>query len=218
MQLIWSVKVKPIQKLTLTCSLCLTVFVITITIIRASGLEWQGKLDVLWNVYFQIVAAEVGLILVSMTAFRALFVSRAARKQHSPRLHPSLWTKSKYALKKLLNPIQWTLKHSGNISGSQKYGSTKEDFDGKLPNIPGATITGVRTFIDHEGDTTESRTDLSPHQTQAEANQDDWPLSRHTSISQIHEESTCYNQPKSGEPQINSSLQHKCAHCGQPTS
>ena len=68
---------------------------IIITVTRASGLEWQDKLDVLWEVYFQFVAAKVGLILVAMTAFRALFVSRAARNQESPQKYPSLWAKDK---------------------------------------------------------------------------------------------------------------------------
>lgn len=173
---------------------------ITITIIRASGLEWQDKLDVLWEVYFQIVAAEVGLILVSMTAFRALFVSRAARKQHSPQKDPSLWTKSKFALRKLVSPVLWTLKRSENNNGGQKYGSTEEDFDGRLPSVPGATMTGIRTFIDHEGEKTEWGTDLSPHQTLTEAKQDDCSLSKRTSVSQTHEEGTYHNQPEAGKP------------------
>ncbi len=79
---------------------------IIFTVIRAGGLDWQDKLDVVWEVYFQIVAAEVGLILVSITAFRALFVSRAAREQHSPQKHPSLLGKSKDILRKVLDPSQ----------------------------------------------------------------------------------------------------------------
>ena len=45
-QLIWKVKVRPIQKFALACSLCLTIVVVLFTIIRASGLEWKMNLDV----------------------------------------------------------------------------------------------------------------------------------------------------------------------------
>lgn len=151
-QLIWRVKIELRQKLTLACSLCLTVIVIIFTVTRASGLEWRDKLDVLWEIYFQIVAAEVGLILVAMTAFRALFVSRAARNQHSPQKHPSFWVKSKLALRRLLDPRRWMSKYSKDITGGQEHDTTKDGFDGKLPSIPGATMTGVNTFINHQGE------------------------------------------------------------------
>lgn len=148
-QLIWKVKIKRGQKLTLACSLCLTAVVVVFTITRASGLEWQGKLDVLWEVYFQIVAAEVGLILVSMTAFRALFVSRAAKHQHSPPKALSLWWCGKISLKKLLDPCQWTSKPPRDTHAQPKHASTEDGFD--LPNIPGGTMTGIRTFINDQG-------------------------------------------------------------------
>ena len=142
------------QKFTLACSLCLTAIVIIFTVTRASGLDWQDKLDVLWEVYFQIVAAEVGLILVSMTAFRALFVSRAARNQHSPQKYPSLLVKSKNILRKLLDPRQWMSKHSTAIARGHTHANenTKHGFVGRLPSIPGATMTGINTFINHQGE------------------------------------------------------------------
>ena len=142
------------QKLVLACSLCLTAIVIVFTVTRASGLEWQDKLDVLWEVYFQIVAVEVGLILVSMTAFRALFVSRAARNQHLPQKHPFLLVKSKDVLRKLLVPRQWMSKHSKDMTKGHTHDNkiTKDGFDGRLPSIPGATMTGINTFINHQGE------------------------------------------------------------------
>ena len=142
------------QKFTLACSLCLTVIVIIFTVTRASGLEWQDKLDVLWEVYFQIVAAEVGLILVSMTAFRALFVSRATRNQHSPQKYPSLLVKSKNMLRKLRDPRRWMSKHSKDMTGGHTHDNeiSKDGFNGMLPSIPGAKMTGINTFINHQGE------------------------------------------------------------------
>ena len=124
---------------------------IIFTVTRASGLEWQGKLDVLWEVYFQIVAAEIGLILVSTTAFRALYVSRAARNQQAPQKYPSLLMKSTKILRKVLDPRRWISKQPKDMTRS--YTPNNEiALDGKLPSIPGATMTGINTYIQHHGE------------------------------------------------------------------
>ncbi|KAI4128044.1 MAG: hypothetical protein LQ338_002935 [Usnochroma carphineum] len=163
---------------------------------RASGLEWHDKLDVLWEVYFQIVAAEVGLILVSTTAFRALFVSRTNRKQKSPQQSPSLLGKSMRALKRILEPRRWTSKSSKDVSNGQHQCNAKDGFDGKLPNIPGGRMTGMRTFVNDQemtsqGTTTQGGAELSVIGSYTEASDDTWPLD------------------KNGH-------QHNCSHCGQP--
>lgn len=49
---------------------------IAITTLRIIGLKRHGKLDYIWEIYFTAIAAEIGLTLVAMTAFRALYVSR----------------------------------------------------------------------------------------------------------------------------------------------
>ncbi|KAL8934631.1 MAG: hypothetical protein Q9216_005806 [Gyalolechia sp. 2 TL-2023] len=189
-QLIWQVKLKLIQKFTLACSLCLTVVVIIFTVTRASGLEWQGKLDVLWEVYFQIVAAEAGLILVSMTAFRALFVSRSHRKQQSPPKSPIFLTKSIGTLKRTLNPRRWASKRSKDTSNRPKDNNAQQGFEEKLPNNPGATMSGMRTIVDDQGVTTKGDAELSVIGAYEEANYDNWPLA------------------KDGR-------QSTCSHCGQ---
>ena len=162
-----------IQKLTLACSLCLTVIVIVFTITRASGLEWKGNLDVIWEVFFQIVAAEVGLILVAMTAFRQLFVSRAARNQHLPSKSPSLWLRSMNAMRRLLDPRRWTSGYSKDTSGGRKHSSEKgaNGSDERLPNIPGGTMTGVQTFINNQGSETKSSSESSTYRTVKEIDQ-----------------------------------------------
>ncbi|KAL8730555.1 MAG: hypothetical protein Q9166_004009 [cf. Caloplaca sp. 2 TL-2023] len=152
--------------------------VIIFTVTRASGLEWQGKLDVLWEVYFQIVAAEVGLILVSVTAFRALFVSRNKAKQHSPGKTPSFLTKSYRALKRILDPRQWLTSYSKDIGAGQGHGKAKDDFEGKLPNIPRGTMTGVQTFVNDQGMTTQGDAELSVIASYAEPGYDTWPLAK----------------------------------------
>lgn len=137
------------------------------TVTRASGLEWHGKLDVLWEVYFQIVAAEVGLILVSVSAFRALFVARA-RKQQSPQRGP------------------WASKPSKDVGDEKKEDQAVEGVEGTRPRIHGSTSTGMQTVVeDDQGLTTKGGAELSVIGSY-EANDDIWPLGegrRHSTCS-----------------------------------
>ena len=159
------------------------------TITRASGLEWQGKLDVLWEVYFQIVAAEVGLILVAMTSFRALFVSRTARNHPSPPEYGSFWAKSKSVMRRLLDPRQWSSK---DTSQGQRPSNTEDGLIGDLPGIPAATMTGMQTFINHQGETIVSDGRFSTGSASLEAHQDNWPLSKHASVLVDHEKTVSH--------------------------
>ena len=153
-QLIWKVKIKLMQKATLACSLCLTAIVIIFSVTQTSGLVWRGNLDALWEVYFHILVAEIGLILTSMTAFRALFVSRStSRHQRSPWKTPLFLVKSMKTLRKLLDPRLWSPRQSRE-STLIKNKTTECEFG--LPSIPGGTMTGMRTFIDGQGQIEES--------------------------------------------------------------
>ncbi|KAI4193838.1 MAG: hypothetical protein LQ348_002764 [Seirophora lacunosa] len=131
---------------------------------EASGLEWKGNLDVLWEVYFQIIAAEVGLILVAVTAFRQLFVSRINQNRRAPPKSPPFWTGAVNTMRGLLDPRRWTSSYSGYRNGPQGRGSERKPkgLFGRLPDIPGATMTGVRTFIDEHSSGTEGNRDTSP--------------------------------------------------------
>ena len=211
-QLIWQVKIKLGQKVALAYSLCLTAVIIMITVTRASGLVLQGKIDVVWEVYFQIVPAEVGLILVSMTAFRALFVSRAARKQHLPQKGPSSWVKSRYYLRNLLDPRQWTSKYSKDMAGDQKNGTTKGGFNGEFPSIPGATMTGMNTFINHRGEAVESDIELSTCPASTVGNQDTSPFSKNASHPESREQDTFQSQSNAGRLHNAGPPRHACSH------
>ena len=187
-----------------------------ITVTRASGLVWHGKIDIVWEVYFQIVPAEVGLILVSMTAFRALFVSRAARNQHLPQKGPSSSVKSRYFLSSLLNPRQWTSKHSKDVAGDQKDATTKGRFNGEPPSIPGATMTGMNTFVNHRGEAVESDIEFSTYPASTVGDQDTSPFSKNASHPESREQNTFHSQFKSGRLHNAGTSRHDCSHDSQP--
>ena len=80
-RLIWQIRIKWTQKLALTISLCLTVLLMVLTITRVSGLKYRGNFDVIWETYWLILSAEVGIVLTSVASFRAFFVFRGNRNQ-----------------------------------------------------------------------------------------------------------------------------------------
>lgn len=209
-------KIKLSQKVVLACSLCLTAVLIIFTVIRASGLVWHGKIDVVWEEYFLIVPAEVGLILVSMTAFRAVFVSRAARNQHLPLKGPSSWLKSRYFLRNLLDPRRWMSRYSKDMAEDQKDATTKGVFNEKLPSIPGATMTGINTFINHRGEAVESDTELGTYPATTARNQDTSPFSKNASHLETREQNTFYPQSKSEKLHDAGSSRHAYSHDSLP--
>lgn len=166
------------------------------TITRASGLEWKGNLDVLWEVYFQIIAAEVGLILVAVTAFRQLFVSRINQNRRSPPKSPPFWTAAVNTMRGLLDPRRWTSSYSRDRNGPQGRSSERKPkgLFGRLPDIPGATMTGVRTFIDEQGE----QTGPSVHSSGTEGNRDTSPLvaAEKSAIPQSHQDVIVCDRPK----------------------
>lgn len=216
LQLIWRVRIKLNQKLALACSLCLTVIVVIFTVTRASGLEWQDKLDVLWEVYFQIVAAEIGLILVAMTSFRALFVSRTARNKLSPEKHTSFWAEGKLALRRLLDPRRWRSKHTEDMTRGQEPGNPNFGFDGKLPSIPGATMTGINTFINHQGEAAKSEIEFSTYPAFMKDNKDTLPSPKHSSISRSHGPEASHDQSEPESLEVAGPLKLARPHCSQP--
>lgn len=122
--LIWQIRVHWTQKLALAFSLCLTLIMVIITAMRIVGLRWRGKLDSVWETYFIVVAAEVGMVLVAVSAFRAFYISRSrSRREQSSNAqsHSKWYGRSKEALVKAVSGF--TGKEMSYGSGSQ--GSTR---------------------------------------------------------------------------------------------
>jgi hypothetical protein len=54
---------------------------IILSILRIIGMKYQGKLDTIWENFFVVLAAEVGLTLVATTSFRVLFVTKMKERR-----------------------------------------------------------------------------------------------------------------------------------------
>ena len=93
-------------------------------------------IDIRWGDFWGYIEAAVGVIVVSITAFRSLLGTKSLQRQQQ-RLPP-------YTRRKIFMPWKTT--------------STEEsDIDPRsLPAIPGPTLTGMRTFINGQGDSRSS--------------------------------------------------------------
>ena len=119
--LLWRVRISLRQKLSLGALMSLSVFMVIISIIKVSAGDFiNGQVDSTWALFWLQVEAEVAVIVVSVTAFRALFVPGPPNPANSPYQRPSPYFKP------------W---------------NRKVDPHYELPSMPSATFTGVRSFI-----------------------------------------------------------------------
>ena len=189
-RLIYGIKIRWTQKIALSCSLCLTILTIGVTITRISGIH-TGRtvksIDSVWETYWQFIAANLALILTTATAFRTFFVSKVKndRAFRSPSETQAKWyTRAKYHILSLFTSKTWRSKRSSD----RQEADNKHDFPMQLPrHIPRGTITGIQTFIDKQGKTG-TRNSQVMHSMMREENDDAWPLSvadRHSYVSDL---------------------------------
>lgn len=104
----------------------------------------MGKVDSVWEIYWQFMAAALGLTMTAVTAFRSLFVSHPnGRTQGSASVVLQLYEWSKGAMRRTLTLRTW-------LSKSTKDSNTlmaSEEGNIELGGIERGTITGLRSFI-----------------------------------------------------------------------
>lgn len=146
-----------------------------ITITRMSGIKTGGKVDQVWESYFLILAAEVGIILTAVTAFRAFFVSRHKRDNDGakqPLGDSTQWySQNKHLLKRVFNRSKSRVQ-----STSEGYEANEDGHFPmrNLPDFPRAHMTGVRTFINGRGNMTNPSRIMESQAIQGD--EDTWPL------------------------------------------
>ena len=73
--LLWRVQMKTRQKLGWATFLCLSICMIVVAIIRVSGLYYHGTIDNTWIFLWQQVESCVAVTMLSLTAFRSVFIA-----------------------------------------------------------------------------------------------------------------------------------------------
>lgn len=175
-RLIWKAQIRWTQKAALAMSLCLTVVMIVVTIIRVSGVLLGDIVDDVWESYWLILSAEVGIIMTAVTAFRTFFVARSKRQRgQSPGERTHWYDRSKRLLHRTFSPSRWRFKSGEQSSiGHEAEQNNQHVFMEALPNLPRAHMTGVRTFIDAHGRTMNDSRIMQSQMTQGD--DEIWPL------------------------------------------
>lgn len=154
---------------------------VLVTITRIAGIEVGGQIDQVWETYFLTVASQVGIILASVSTFRAFSVSRhqtdVKRAKGSSENQGHWYSLNRRLLKRVSTPSLWRLKAKGQSTpkeiGKDAYGQVAMR---SLPEIPRAQMTGVRTFINGCREWTDSSNIMESLTVQDD--DDDWPLRR----------------------------------------
>lgn len=74
--LLWNVRIKPRQKLGIGAFLCLSIVMIILSIIKIAFIRTSvDSFDLVWQIFWQQVQASAAVLMVSMNAFRSIFVS-----------------------------------------------------------------------------------------------------------------------------------------------
>lgn len=145
--IIWKVRVSLKQRVALALSLCLSFVMIIVTVVRVSGIVITSaqSIDVLWEIYWQYIEAAVAVVMASLTAFRSLFIIRGSGGGEH---HPDARSYSGLTLLRKIFSIR-TWRRSSKEQGMQVLSNEElpEHCDSSLPEIPGALMTGIRTFI-----------------------------------------------------------------------
>ena len=78
--LLWNVRIKTRQKLGIGAFLCLSVVMIIVAIIKASGIRTSvNSFNLVWELFWQQIEAYAAILAVSLTAFRSIFISNKPR-------------------------------------------------------------------------------------------------------------------------------------------
>ncbi|KAI9824019.1 MAG: hypothetical protein M1826_007552 [Phylliscum demangeonii] len=125
--LLWKIRVRARQKVVVGFFLCLSIAMVTTAIVRVSGLFTPfGDIDIGWLLFWQQVEACVAVALASFTAFRSIFVAEASKRREARvKASPSALGR------------RWARRRQPTTAGDAI----------KLPSIPSATLTGLRTFL-----------------------------------------------------------------------
>lgn len=127
---------------------------ILIAIVRISGFLKNGQIDPVWVLFWHQIEGAVAIIMVSMTAFRALLGIKALKAREERKRERSWFS------------------HHRKLRARYFKKATQDEFKSEqLPSIPGATLTGMRTFINGNGIWNASEAMEMTHKSE-----EDWPI------------------------------------------
>lgn len=126
------------------------------TIIRVAGVRTSSSdssLDTVWQTYWQYITANIALTMTAATAFRTFYISRHQDRPAQRQESDKSWLSRTWRFFKLvLRRRSW----QGKSSALLQTGEDSRNREMELPWIEErATMTGMRTFINRQGESDE---------------------------------------------------------------
>ena len=128
--LLWSVRMQARQKCIVGIFLSLNLFMTVTATVRVSGLKFHGTIDEVWSLIWLHIEACVAVIMISLTAFRSVYVSSQSSRARRERANKPWYSSTVAAIRR-----------------KRIFNQKDEESTAGLPTIPSATLTGMRTFI-----------------------------------------------------------------------
>ena len=127
------IQIKAHQKVGLGLWLCLSLAMVIVAIVRIAGIKLAGgDVDIVWLSFWQQQESSIAVIMVSVSAFRSLFVQSTGNRL--PHRRPG------YSLG------DWRRRLVRRPLGSRDENDDVERRIG-LPQVPRATLTGMSEII-----------------------------------------------------------------------
>jgi hypothetical protein len=140
--------------------LCLSFFMIICAIVRIAGFRHEGLLDYQWQNFWLHVEACIAVIMGSVTIFPTAVVSAHANSDANLRQPPLAYLSLSDIRKRF-----WPKRQPDGFQASSREALSQKKHLFKLPVIPSATFSGLRTLLGKTNRTedtqmTESNIDL----------------------------------------------------------
>lgn len=136
--------IKARQKTAVGSFLCLSLAMVAIALTRASNLHSKSTgpvaLDFIYQSLLLLLEATVAVLMAFLTAYRTFFVAQTERKRRQERMKRPAYSFKRFAFRK-----------------------TTHDEEARLPEIPRATMTGIRSFLQRTNRTVGESTTILPH-------------------------------------------------------
>ena len=131
--ILWRVRISVRQKIGLAFSLCLSGAMVLVTIVRMAGIKLRGSgsVDIVWVAFWQQQESSIAVLMLSVSAFRSFFVPSSVRAPAPRHQGYSPSEKRRRFLHRRPHPELYDTHETNG-----------------LPQIPGATLTGLTTVIE----------------------------------------------------------------------
>ena len=131
--ILWKVRISVRQKIGLAFSLCLSGAMVLVTIVRIAGIKLRGSgsVDIVWLAFWQQQECSIAVLMLSVSAFRSFFVPSSARSPAPRHQASSPSEKRRRFLHRRPHPDLYDTHETNG-----------------LPQIPGATLTGLTIVIE----------------------------------------------------------------------